>query len=43
MKAFLQLMREKYGGVKSYLESVIGLSSDEILIIQKNLLYINEM
>jgi len=37
MTAFLSLLQEKYGGVKEYVKHYLGLSEDDIDIIQKNL------
>jgi len=37
MTAFLSLLQEKYGGVQEYVKHYIGLSEDDINIIQKNL------
>jgi hypothetical protein len=38
MTAFLSLLREKYGGVKEYAKNYLGLSEDDIDIIQENLI-----
>lgn len=38
MTAFLQLLQEKYGGVDSYLQTYVGLSEDDIVIIRRNIL-----
>ena len=38
MMAFLQLMQEKYDGVEAYCRQYLGLSDDDIQIIQSNIL-----
>ena len=38
MLAFLNLLREKYGGVEKYVQDHCGLSNEDINIIRRNLL-----
>jgi hypothetical protein len=38
MMAFLSLLQEKYGGVEAYCKNYLGLSDDDILKIQDNIL-----
>jgi len=38
MQAFLQMLDERYGGVKEYVRCACGLSDQDIAIIRKNLL-----
>lgn len=38
MLAFLQMLREKYGGVEEYLKRYVLLTDDDIVVIRRNLL-----
>lgn len=41
MLAFLQLLRERYGGAEEYLKRYVHLTEDDINIIRRNLLVPN--
>ena len=42
MLAFLDLLREKYGGAENYVQEYCGLSAEDVQIVKRNLLLPHE-